>query len=74
MHAQSPTGLTNYAVEADFRTVSGAFSVADYTKCEWYGMAPFCDGKCPNDWTTASISNCGDGDVCISGNKVLCCL
>lgn len=39
---------------------------------DWFGTAPFCDGKCPGGWTECETSKTGDGDRCWTGNKVRC--
>ena len=44
-----------------------------YKDCFWSGTAPLCGGVCEGDYETVSDSKCGDGKVCISGLKKLCC-
>ena len=44
-----------------------------YKDCFWSGTAPLCGGVCDGDYETVSDSKCGDGKVCISGLKKLCC-
>ena len=44
--------------------------------CRWVGTAPVCGGSpsdCRSDERYLVSSTCGDGQRCISGNKVLCC-
>ncbi|XP_066287534.1 uncharacterized protein [Branchiostoma lanceolatum] len=46
----------------------------NYSACDWYGTAPFCDGSCPNVRKAAvEWSKCGDGRCCWTGQKVKCC-
>jgi hypothetical protein len=41
--------------------------------CYWSGTAPFCAGGCYPGWSEAKRDNCGDGECCLTGTKVLCC-
>ena len=36
------------------------------------GTAPFCNGKCQSGDLWLTESDCGDGDECLTGKKVLC--
>ncbi len=42
--------------------------------CAWYGTAPFCAGSCPAGTHETARDECGDGQCCVTGYKVLCCV
>ncbi|XP_078603946.1 uncharacterized protein LOC144877774 [Branchiostoma floridae x Branchiostoma japonicum] len=42
-------------------------------ECHWEGTAPFCDpGDCESG-TYVRSDDCGDGDCCLTGQKIYCC-
>jgi len=41
--------------------------------CFWDGTAPFCNGRCPNNFKQIKVSKFGDGNVCLTGDKKFCC-
>jgi len=45
----------------------------DMPTCAWRGTAPFCGGKCEGTEVEVSSSTTGDGKLCWTGHKVLCC-
>lgn len=41
--------------------------------CKWIGTAPFCSSSCPKDWFELKQDKSGNGEFCLTGNKLLCC-
>ena len=41
--------------------------------CIWRGTAPFCSPECQSHETQVWKDKKGDGDSCVTGNKILCC-
>jgi hypothetical protein len=41
--------------------------------CVWVGTAPLCKGRCPPRTFEDARSDRGDGDLCVTGSKALCC-
>ncbi len=41
--------------------------------CDWFGKAPFCNGKCPSGFKKIKTGKKGDGKKCATGKKAYCC-
>ena len=41
--------------------------------CYWSGTAHYCTPSCDAPYFESKEDPCGDGECCLTGNKVLCC-